>query len=192
MTSMTAGTPEKIWEQLGDIKRWIDQQSPVDEATALTMRVMKIGEEYGEACEALLAPGPQNKPELVKELCDVILTAAVALYTADDKARKQLLAALSRFDGFSEVPISKLMLKIGQDFGAACQALIGVRAYNPRKGASHTLEDLVACLCDVIRSSMIALDDVEPEPERTLAANLERVHDRSLGVTRLPTEAPHS
>ena len=55
------------WNQIGDIKRWIDQQSPVDDATALTMRVMKIGEEYGEACEALLAPGPEDKPELVNQ-----------------------------------------------------------------------------------------------------------------------------
>lgn len=173
------------WNQIGDIKRWIDQQSPVDDATALTMRVMKIGEEYGEACEALLAPGPEDKPELVKELCDVILTAAVALHTADEGARKQLLEALAWTSGFREEPVSKLMLKIGQDVGAACQAVIGVRAYNPRKGASHTMDDLVSCLGDVIRSSMAVLDAVETEPETTFKANLERVHDRSLGVVRL-------
>lgn len=176
----------KTWDQIGDIERWIGQQSPVDAQTALTMRVMKIGEEYGEACEALLAPGPQYKPELIKELCDVILTAAVALYTADDGARKQLLEALAWTNDYREEPTSALVLKIGQDYGAACQALIGVRAYNPRKGASHTMEDLVACLCGVIRSSMAALDAVEPEPETTFVANLARVHDRSLGVVRLP------
>lgn len=174
------------WDQIGDIVRWIDQQSPVDDATALNMRVMKIGEEYGEACEALLAPGgSEYKPELVKELCDVILTAAVALYTADGGAQKQLHEALVWTDGFREEPVSKLMLKVGQDFGAACQAVIGVRAYNPRKGASHTMGDLVSCLGAVIRSAMAVLDAVETEPERTMEAHLERVRDRSLGVVRI-------
>lgn len=180
----TKSAEDLLWGQIGDIKRWIDQQSPVDADTALRMRIVKIGEEFGEVCEALLAPGPPNKPELIKELCDVILTAGVALCTADTEARKRLLEALSWTVGFSEEPFTKNVLKIGQSYGAVCQALVGVTAYNPRKGASHTMDDLVARLCDVIRDAMVALDDVEPEPEATFVAHLARVHERSLGIVR--------
>lgn len=185
MSPTTGGAPEAIWEQIGDIKRWIDRLSPVDDDTALNMRIVKIGEEYGEACEALLTPGPETKPELVKELCDVILTAAVALYTADEKAQQPFAEALAWPIGLSEEPISKLLLKVGQAYGEACQGLIGVTAYNPRKGASHTMEDLTARLCAVIRSSVIVLDEIELEPKTTFAANLARVHERSLGIKRL-------
>ncbi|UXX93984.1 hypothetical protein N7U49_21490 [Streptomyces sp. AD2-2] len=192
-TTQAEPTDETAWDRITDIARWLDEQSPVaDSMEALKMRVLKIGEEYGEACEALLTPGPLNTPGLVTELCDVILTASVALFTADRASEQLFSDALVWPAGFSEEPVSKLILAIGQEYGRACQALIGVTAYNPRKGASHTMADLVTNLGDLIRAAVVALDDVDQDAAATFAANLERVHNRSLGVTRLPDEAPHS
>ncbi|MGW3763090.1 hypothetical protein [Streptomyces sp. NPDC005131] len=181
--SPAAAAGTSVWQQIVSIRRWIDEQSPFEAMDALNTRVMKIGEEYGEICEALLAT-PADDSELAKELCDVILTAAVALCTADREAREAFEGSLAWDEATGRESIGRLVLKLGQEHGRACQAVIGVTAYTPRKGASHTMDDLVARLCGVVRAGAVALGHVDSAAEKTFEAQLERVYHRSLGVVR--------
>ncbi|MBG0855822.1 MazG-like family protein [Streptomyces spinoverrucosus] len=73
------------------------------------------------------------------------------------------------------------VLKIGEEFGEAAQALIGVSGTSPRKGVSHTWEDVTAEVCDVIVTSMVTLHRLGvPNPEARFAEHLEQAAARTL------------
>lgn len=65
------------------------------------------------------------------------------------------------------------VLKIGEEFGEVAEALHGALGANPRKGASHTWQDVEKELCDVIVTSMVALASITADGEKTLD---ERLH----------------
>ncbi|MEU3987867.1 MazG-like family protein [Streptomyces platensis] len=67
------------------------------------------------------------------------------------------------------------VLKIAEETGEASQAVIGVRGTNPRKGDSHTWQDVHAEVADVIITGLVALarmrpDDAAPYLRQQLAA----------------------
>ncbi|QEV56575.1 hypothetical protein CP981_02435 [Streptomyces platensis] len=67
------------------------------------------------------------------------------------------------------------VLKIAEETGEASQAVIGVRGTNPRKGDSHTWQDVHAEVADVIITGLVALarmrpDDAAPYLRRQLTA----------------------
>lgn len=75
------------------------------------------------------------------------------------------------------------VLKIGEEFGEAAQALIGVTGVNPRKGTSHTWDDLTAEICDVIVTSMVTLHRLEvPDPAGVFARHLRGAAARTLAA----------
>ncbi|WP_406222793.1 MazG-like family protein [Streptomyces decoyicus] len=55
------------------------------------------------------------------------------------------------------------VLKIAEETGEASQAVIGARGTNPRKGDSHTWQDVRAEVADVIITGMVALARMRPE-----------------------------
>ncbi|WP_267254887.1 NUDIX domain-containing protein [Catenulispora pinisilvae] len=79
------------------------------------------------------------------------------------------------------------VLKVAEEAGEAAAALIGVTGQNPRKGRSHTEDDLAAELCDVITAAAVALATVVPDPDRVLGEHIGRVYMRSIdaGAPRL-------
>ncbi|MEU0664137.1 MazG-like family protein [Streptomyces lavendulocolor] len=72
------------------------------------------------------------------------------------------------------------VLKIGEEFGEAAEAITGALGANPRKGNSHTWQDVEKELSDVIVTAMVALATITPEAEKVLDARvhglLERLH----------------
>ncbi|WP_405781220.1 MazG-like family protein [Streptomyces sp. NBC_00859] len=81
------------------------------------------------------------------------------------------------------------VLKLSEEVGEVAQALIGATGQNPRKGASHSWQDVEAELCDVIVTAMVALRTLTPDAAGVFAGHLERVADRSLGRPgQLPRE----
>ncbi|MER5546472.1 MazG-like family protein [Streptomyces sp. NPDC001233] len=72
-------------------------------------------------------------------------------------------------------------MKITEEVGEVNQAVIGALAYNPRKGASHTMDDVKKELCDVILTAAVALRTIDKDAEQTFAQNLTRVAERSKG-----------
>ena len=76
-----------MWQVIRHQKAWLDSHPGSDPAMAIPMRVLKITEEAGEAAAALIGVTGQNPrkghshtdADLAAELCDVMITAAVAL-----------------------------------------------------------------------------------------------------------------
>ncbi|MET8157283.1 MazG-like family protein [Sphaerisporangium sp. NPDC005289] len=78
-------------------------------------------------------------------------------------------------------PESELLLrlmKVSEETGEVAAAVIGALGQNPRKGVTHTWEQVDAELCDVILTAMVAL-----RSRNTDAANVFREHVTGV-VTR--------
>ena len=75
------------------------------------------------------------------------------------------------------------LTKITEENGEVAQAVVGVLGQNPRKGVTHTWEDVQGEVCDVILTAMVALNSLTPDAEKVFAAHLERVAARSLAST---------
>ncbi|MZE76571.1 MazG-like family protein [Streptomyces xinghaiensis] len=87
---------ERTWEQVGRLRKWLDAEvTDASPADVRLLRVLKIGEEYGEVAEALhgaLGANPRKGrshswTDVEKELVDTIVTAMVALDTIAPDAR---------------------------------------------------------------------------------------------------------
>jgi len=87
-------------------------------------------------------------------------------------------------DASSDMPPELLRLirimKIAEEAGEVAQAVIGVTGQNPRKGITHTWDDVAVELCDVIVTAMVALATLTPDPDSVFAANLARLLDRTV------------
>ncbi|NWF25277.1 hypothetical protein HW130_03190 [Streptomyces sp. PKU-EA00015] len=74
------------WTTIRSLVAWLDRENGRSDAE-ITLRLLKITEEAGEAAAAWIGVQGQNPrkgvthihPDVQDELCDVILTAAVAL-----------------------------------------------------------------------------------------------------------------
>ncbi|WP_338059105.1 MazG-like family protein [Streptomyces olivoreticuli] len=72
------------------------------------------------------------------------------------------------------------ILKISEEAGEAAEAVIGAMGQNPRKGFSHTWDDVQAEVCDVITTAMVALQRLTPDARTVFAEHLDRVAKRDL------------
>lgn len=119
------------WDLLGAIElmnRWLDRSNAAS-ADEDSMRIMKIGEEVGEAYEALA--------------------------------------------------------EVAQANGRAAAAYIGWRGQNPRKGVTHSTDDLLAELADVVLTALTAMQHFTQDRNATgrhLAAKVAQV------LARIPQE----
>ena len=87
-------------------------------------------------------------------------------------------------DASSQLPpeTEKLLriMKLTEETGEVTQAVIGAMGQNPRKGFTHTWDDVQAELCDVMFTAMVALCTLTPDAREVFQANLARVAERSL------------
>jgi NTP pyrophosphatase (non-canonical NTP hydrolase) len=81
------------------------------------------------------------------------------------------------------------IMKLTEEVGEVTQAVIGTLGQNPRKGVTHTWEDVQAELCDVIFTAMVALTTLAPDARETFDGHLARVADRSLGTPRAAADS---
>lgn len=80
-----------VWADVDSLTRWLNDANGLD-TQELTLRIMKIGEEFGEVINAHIGVSGQNPrkgvyataDDVQKELCDVIVTAMVALNSMTD------------------------------------------------------------------------------------------------------------
>ncbi|MFF3780277.1 MazG-like family protein [Streptomyces sp. NPDC001933] len=70
------------------------------------------------------------------------------------------------------------MLKLSEEVGEVAQAVIGAAGQNPRKGASHSWQDVEAELCDVIVTAMVALRTLTPDAAAVFDRHVRRVAAR--------------
>ena len=72
------------------------------------------------------------------------------------------------------------IMKLTEEAGEVSQAVIGVMGQNPRKGVTHTWDDVQAEICDVILTAMVVLATLTPGARDVFNAHLARVAQRSL------------
>lgn len=111
-------------------------------------------------------------------------TGPIASLPMDDSAWDTVDRLVTWIDENSPLPretdtLIRLM-KLSEEVGEVSQAVIGVTGQNPRKGITHTWDDVNAELCDVILTAMVALRTLTPDARKTFAEHLDRVADRSL------------
>ncbi|MGW2257010.1 MazG-like family protein [Streptomyces sp. NPDC004749] len=73
------------------------------------------------------------------------------------------------------------VLKIGEEFGEAAEAMTGVLGANPRKGNSHDWQDVEKELSDVIVTAMVALATITTDAAKVLDERVEHLIVRSRG-----------
>ncbi|MFI9173147.1 MazG-like family protein [Streptomyces lincolnensis] len=71
------------------------------------------------------------------------------------------------------------MLKLSEEVGEVAQAVIGATGRNPRKGVTHTWEDVESELCDVVITALVALRTLTPDTREVFTRHLARVTERS-------------
>ncbi|MGW2523597.1 MazG-like family protein [Streptomyces sp. NPDC001617] len=76
------------------------------------------------------------------------------------------------------------MLKLSEEVGEVAEAVIGATGQNPRKGVTHTWDDVQGELCDVVITALVALRTLTPDTREVFTRHLAGVTARSLGPTR--------
>ncbi|MGX1269626.1 MazG-like family protein [Streptomyces phaeoluteigriseus] len=71
------------------------------------------------------------------------------------------------------------VLKLSEEVGEVAQAVIGATGQNPRKGTSHSWDDVQSELCDVVITALVALRTLTPRAQEVFAGHLARVAERS-------------
>ncbi|WP_063772638.1 MazG-like family protein, partial [Streptomyces sp. NRRL S-495] len=104
MTDTAAPTPtsgadpaDDVWEQIARQVAWLDHHNGAGEHES-AMRLMKLSEEVGEVMQAYIGTTGQNprkgvtheRSDVADELCDVVVTALVALHRFTDDPRAHL------------------------------------------------------------------------------------------------------
>ena len=102
---------QSAWETVDRLVSWLDRGSELPAETKTLLQILKITEEAGEVAEALIGVTGQNPRkgfshtwrDVENELCDVIITAMVALTRVTPQARtrfgEHLAAVAARCDG---------------------------------------------------------------------------------------------
>lgn len=101
-----------------------------------------------------------------------------AVWAAVDGARRWLDEA----NGTSQAELSLRILKIGEEFGEASAAWIGAAGQNPRKGVTHTPQDVADELGDVAFTALVALASLGFDPRTVMDGVAAKVTGR-LGAT---------
>ncbi|MET9368908.1 MazG-like family protein [Streptomyces griseoflavus] len=74
------------------------------------------------------------------------------------------------------------ILKLSEEVGEVAQAVVGATGQNPRKGTTHTWEDVRSELCDVAVTALVALRTLTPDAREVFTRHLDAVTRRSLGT----------
>ncbi|MFE7105182.1 MazG-like family protein [Streptomyces sp. NPDC057575] len=78
-----------IWRTIDELHDWLDAETGIPPEQDLLLRMLKLSEEVGEVAQAVIGAAGQNPrkgaghswQDVEAELCDVIVTAMVALRT---------------------------------------------------------------------------------------------------------------
>lgn len=93
---------------------------------------------------------------------------------------RRLVDWLDQKNGTGDHETTLRLLKLTEEIGEVSQAYIGYVGQNPRKGQTHTANDVADELCDVAVTALVALHRFTDNPEQHLAAKLQTIADRVL------------
>ncbi|WP_239159309.1 MazG-like family protein [Winogradskya humida] len=83
-------------------------------------------------------------------------------------------AALDERNGTEDLELTLRIAKITEEAGEAVQAWIGVLGQNPRKGITHTREDVAGELADVVFTALVAIESLGLDARTTVDACAEK------------------
>lgn len=89
-----------------------------------------------------------------------------------------LVTWLDQQNGRDQQEITLRLLKLTEESGEVAQAWIGTTGQNPRKGTTHSVEDVADELCDVIVTAAVALASLIDDPASHLDTKLHRIAER--------------
>ncbi|MGW7287744.1 MazG-like family protein [Streptomyces sp. NPDC054847] len=92
------------WETIGRLHDWLHAHAKYPPEQEILLRVLKLSEEVGEVAQAVIGAKGQNPrkgtthnwQDVEAELCDVIITAMVALRTLTPDAGEVFASHLDR------------------------------------------------------------------------------------------------
>ncbi|WP_030909905.1 MazG-like family protein [Streptomyces sp. NRRL F-5126] len=98
--------PGSPWTTVERLHAWLDERSALPAEQERLLRLLKLSEETGEVASAVIGATGQNPRKGVThswgdveaELCDVIVTAMVALRTLNQDAERVFAGHLRRVD----------------------------------------------------------------------------------------------
>jgi hypothetical protein len=106
-----------------------------------------------------------------------------------------IAALLTWLDGANprtDHELSMRLMKIGEEYGEAVAAYIGITGQNPRKGVTHSPDDLAGELCDVVITALIALASLTGTVATAEAAMNTHLTQRSLRLIRFVESSPRT
>ncbi|MEU7754222.1 MazG-like family protein [Micromonospora sp. NPDC049101] len=88
---------------------------------------------------------------------------------------------LDAANGTGQTELTCRILKVTEEAGEASAAWIGVLGQNPRKGVTHTREDVAAELADVAFTALVAIESLGLDAQTVLDACAAKVRSRLTG-----------
>ncbi|BEL07056.1 MazG-like family protein [Actinoplanes sichuanensis] len=71
-------------------------------------------------------------------------------------------------NGDDPLEIACRIMKVTEEAGEATQAWIGMLGQNPRKGVTHTRDDVVGELADVVFTALVAIASLGADPRQAI------------------------
>ncbi|MDI5965778.1 MazG-like family protein [Streptantibioticus silvisoli] len=91
---------------------------------------------------------------------------------------RRITAWIDNANGHSDHETAMRLLKLAEEVGEVTQAYIGMIGQNPRKGITHTQEDVADELCDVVVTALVALYRFADDPAGVLEAKIQKIAKR--------------
>lgn len=96
------------------------------------------------------------------------------IWPAVDEARRWLDLS----NGTLPLELTCRILKVTEEAGEAAQAWIGLLGQNPRKGVTHTRDQVAAELADVAFTALVAIASLDLDPHDALTDCATKVQSR--------------
>lgn len=94
---------------------------------------------------------------------------------------------LDEVNGADPHELTCRILKVTEEAGEAAGAWIGVIGQNPRKGVTHTLDDVAGELADVALTALVAIESLGLDARHVLEACAGKVSARLNGPPAIDT-----
>ncbi|MFI6228730.1 hypothetical protein ACIBCR_15615 [Micromonospora echinospora] len=159
--------------------RWLNTTNGTSQQE-LILRILKVAEEVGEVCETIESQGTR-RDDTVRELVDVIVTAMTAQASLGHEPY-----GLDRLDPVWHRPgqLPHAAVILSAETGRLAAAVIGWTGQNPRKGQTHTVEQVCNQLANVVPQAAAMISMCGVDPADAIRDGVAKFHDRldALGV----------
>ncbi|MGB2572588.1 MazG-like family protein [Micromonospora citrea] len=85
---------------------------------------------------------------------------------------------LDAANGTGQAELTCRILKLTEEAGEVAGAWIGLVGQNPRKGVTHTREDVAAELADVVLTALVAIESLGLDARAVVTACADKVRSR--------------